>query len=127
MGWWIIPVFIITLIHYPLSKYGGYYGPFWITFFVFAFFGIILSQPEIGLNLWNRYGIWKRYFFLVGVYTLVLVIILFITILTTNGYFGGDGGGSFMLLFFPSIMLYSVIGAVFITIIQIIRKKRISK
>lgn len=114
MSWWIILFFIFALLSYPVGKYFSSYLPFFISFAVIAVYAFFLSFLNSKFNFWERYGHWKRFFVLIGTYSITIISILIIVVtLDSNGliqYFGGDAGGSFGLLFLPSIILYFILG-----------------
>jgi hypothetical protein len=85
-----------------------------VAFVIYGLTGLLLNSWNQSTGFWSNYGVWKKYFLLVGMYSLAAILtVISIMALDSIGlarYFGGDAGGSFGLLFFPSMIFYIVIG-----------------
>jgi hypothetical protein len=126
MASWVVPFFIIGLIRYSLFDYFTSFIPFFVTFVIYGITGLLLNSWNQSTGFWSNYGVWKRYFLLVGMYSLAAILtVISIMALDSIGlarYFGGDAGGSFGLLFFPSMIFYIVIGVPVAMLVKIAYK-----
>jgi hypothetical protein len=124
---WLIPFCIRDLMKHPLVAY-------WDSHLLYAvLFGTAIAAMLTlnGLQLvtdWRRHAVWLQVLSICGGYALAMFISLAI-ILTLDSarvlhYYGGDAGGSVGLLIVPSVIAYSVIGAVVAGIAAIVRIAR---
>jgi len=114
MAAWVVPFFIIGLIRYSIFDYFTSFIPFFVAFIIYGLIGFLLNRWNQSTEFWPNFGVWKRYFLLIGMYSLAAILtVILIMVLDSIGlarYFGGDAGGSFGLLFFPSIIFFTIIG-----------------
>ncbi|GEM_PF-934783 len=124
---WLLPFCIRDLMKHSLVAD-------WDSHLLYAvLFGtaIVAMLTLNGLQLltdWRRHGVWLQVLSICGGYALAMFISLVI-ILTLDSarvlhYYGGDAGGSVGLLIVPSVIAYSVIGAVVAGIAAIVRFAR---
>ena len=127
MSVWLIPFCIRDLMKHPLVAYWDSHLLYAILFGTAIAVMLTLNGLQFGTG-WRRHSVWLQVLSICGGYALAMFISLAI-ILTFDSarvlrYYGGDAGGSVGLLIVPSVIAYSVIGAVVAGIAAIVRISR---
>jgi hypothetical protein len=120
MASWVVLTFIASVVVCgPL--WGAYWNSFveyYVVFAVFLSAAALMTFLEWTLEIWARHGFLVRWLYLLGFYAAGFPAILKLSsFLDSCGikieYFGSDPEGSFMMLYLPTLVLYSVVGFVF--------------
>lgn len=80
-------------------------------------FAVALNFIDARMHLWERYAFWGRYLIIVAAYAVQMIFLFIVScLLDSKGlikYYGSDPEGGIGMLFFPSVVIYAVIGGVF--------------
>jgi len=132
MWWWVVAIFVIHLIVHPLPIYISSYIRYFGAFIVIGASAITIGFLNAKTNFWSRFGQWKRFFVLIGAYTLSVFLVLGSSVGMINYMFADFWGSSsrdsdFEMACLPTAIFYFIIGilwSVIFSIINLIKKKR---
>lgn len=126
--WWIIPLFIRDLLAYPILSNFNSHLLYLLVITISITCSITLGFIDDKKELWNRYDFWGKYLIAMCAYAAQMILLLTSVFILDSfrliRYYGGDAGGSVVLLFFPSIVIYFVIGGTLGIIFAAIKWKR---
>jgi hypothetical protein len=110
---WVLPFFLRDCNQVPIAKD---FLPYFVVVSVALIIAAVLFVLNITVWRWEELNIWIKYLIILVSYSTGYVTCLsLMDQLNSKGYlrfFGGDAGGSFFLLYFPTVILYAVIGGV---------------
>lgn len=113
MWWWIVVMFIIHLTVHSIPTYFSSYIRYFGAFLVIVASGITMGLLNAKTNFWRRFGHWRRFFVLIGVYTISVFLVLANSFLTVNymsaKFFGGGNDSDFEMACIPSAIFYFVV------------------
>ena len=127
-GVWLIPFCVGDLMEHPLVAYWDSHLLYAVLFGTAILAMLTLNGLHLVTDVWRRHGVWLQVLGICGGYALAMFISLAIILALDSArvlhYYGGDAGGSVGLLIMPSVIAYSVIGAVVASIAVIMRIPR---
>jgi len=107
---WSLPFALFAIVSEP-TEFKYHMHHFW--FFISpVLIGFLINNNSKLYSVWLRSDLWWRIIFLNAAYIIssIITFALFISEIGSSGYYGGDGGGSYVLLLFPSVILYIIVG-----------------
>ena len=127
---WIIPFFLMAVAYDGLRDQKSY-TPFWVAFGITFTLGTLSTVVELATGLWRRSPGWLRFLLLGGLYFINIYAIVDITVYLDQigkvAYFGGDACGSFGMLYWPSVIMYFLIGLPIVAIRSLYRRYWVSR
>ena len=117
---WVFPFFVLNVTHLdiPASEVWPSIAFYVLVLGVALGSSIAMCAVEYLAHIWERMWFLLRYVYAVGVYALNLFVILAVQgriewyLGFRFKYFGADPEGSFMMLYFPTAVVYAVVGMV---------------
>ena len=130
MWWWIIvPFFVLDLITNPIPTYFSSYIRYFGAFLVIGASGMTIGLLNAKTNFWSRFGHWRRFFVLIGAYTISTFLVLgnsglMVTYMSAE-FFGHGNDSSFEMICITSATFYFAVGTLLSIMFSI--AKRIKK
>lgn len=120
---WVFPFFVwdMARLDIPVSEIGPSVALYIIVLGVAAMSGFLMGYIERITRVWERMRALPRYVYLMAIYSTNFCVILFVMQIMPQGldfeYFGGGPDISFLMAYFPSIVVYGSVGCVGLAIV----------
>lgn len=122
---WIAPFFIqdVFMESFSFSSYLTYLT----SFFCLALVIFVINSTEVKFNFWQKLNFVSRLIVLNAIYASNVVITVEIISVMDEmrvlGFFGGDAAGSYLMLYYPSILLALPVSIIILIIEKFCKKK----
>lgn len=128
MWWWFMVFFVMHLLRHPVSVYFFSYIRYFGAVIIIGVFAFALGFLNARSNFWERLKLWGKFFVLVGSYVFGVLLVLINSTLMESymsaKFFGLANDSDFEMVCIPSVVIYFIVGIVFVLIVSISRKFR---
>jgi len=124
--WWVMPFFVIDLVAHPIHSHFSSHLLYIIVILISVISAYLLSVSDAKKGLWGRSAYWGKYLLLCGTYAAQMIVILIVVLSLDEyrliGYFGRDPESSVGMLFVPSILVYTLLGAIVGAVLMVAKR-----
>lgn len=128
MWWWFIVLFVIHLLVYPIPVYFFSYIRYFGAAIIIGIFSFVLGYLNAKTNFWNRLRLWRKFIVLVGFYAMSVLFVLINSTLMemyiSAKFFDLANDSDFEMMCLPSVVIYFIVGMLFMIIVSISHKFR---
>lgn len=128
MWWWFIVLFVIHLLVYPIPVYFFSYIRYFGAAIIIGIFSFVLGYLNTKTNFWNRLRLWRKFIVLVDFYAMSVLFVLVNSTLMemyiSAKFFDLANDSDFEMMCLPSVVIYFIVGMLFMIIVSISHKFR---